>query len=253
MSGNNERDFKGVWIPKEIWLDINLTWSEKLLLVELDSLSTLEKGCFATNEYLGSFFNLSKDRISKLITSLKKKGYIETKLIYKKGSKEVDKRVITTIGYRLKCLEGIGENNHTCIGENDYTPLGENNEDINTVIINTKNISTINKTGILFEIQSLEIGEELKTKLIEFFNFRKELKKPIKTMSSINKLISSIGKTFIDESDLMECIDNSIMNGYQGVFPNKNKKTEVKKKSFAQRELERLEAEEKNKKKWRDL
>lgn len=252
MNNVNERDFKGVWIPREIWLDKNLSWSEKLLLVELDSLSTLEKGCFATNEYFGSFFNLSKDRISKLITSLKKKGYIETELIYKKGSKEVDKRLITTRGYRLKCLEGIGKNNCTPIGENDYTPIGENNEDINTSIINTKDISTINKTGILFEIQSLEIGEELKTKLMEFFNFRKEIKKPIKTMASINKLVSSVGKSFIDEADLMECIDNSIMNGYQGVFPNKNKKTEVKKKSFAQRELERIEAEEKNTK-WRKL
>jgi len=25
-----ERDFKGVWIPKEVWLDENLTWMEKL-------------------------------------------------------------------------------------------------------------------------------------------------------------------------------------------------------------------------------
>ena len=40
-----ERDFKGIWIPKEIWLDSNLTWSEKMLLVEIDSLATLEKGC----------------------------------------------------------------------------------------------------------------------------------------------------------------------------------------------------------------
>ena len=53
-----ERDFKGIWIPKEIWLDSNLTWSEKMLLVEIDSLATLEKGCIATNEYLSDFFNL---------------------------------------------------------------------------------------------------------------------------------------------------------------------------------------------------
>ena len=70
-----ERDFKGIWIPKEIWLDSNLTWSEKMLLVEIDSLATLEKGCFATNEYLSDFFNLSKDRISKLISSKIKRIY----------------------------------------------------------------------------------------------------------------------------------------------------------------------------------
>ena len=97
-----EREFKGVWIPKEIWLDDNLTWSEKMLLVEIDSLSTLEKGCIATNEYLSSFFNLSKDRISKLISSLKAKGYIEVKLIYNGDTKQIIKREITTIGYRKK-------------------------------------------------------------------------------------------------------------------------------------------------------
>lgn len=122
----------------------------------------------------------------------------------------------------------------------------------NNIINNKSSKNNYNKNDIISEIQSLEIGEELKTKLMEFFNFRKEIKKPIKTMASINKLVSSIGKSFIDETDLMECIDNSIMNGYQGVFPNKNKKSEVKKKSFAQRELERIEAEEKNTK-WRKL
>lgn len=124
-----EREFKGVWIPREIWLDDNLTWSEKMLLVEIDSLATLEKGCIATNEYLSSFFNLSKDRISKLISSLKAKGYIEVKLIYNGDTKQIIKREITTIGYRHKQLEGIVNNAERGIGEN--------NEDINTVIINT--------------------------------------------------------------------------------------------------------------------
>ena len=125
-----EREFKGIWIPKEIWLDDNLTWSEKMLLVEIDSLATLEKGCIATNEYLSSFFNLSKDRISKLISSLKAKGYIEVKLIYNGDTKQIIKREITTIGYRKKQLEGIVENNERGIVEN--------NEDINTDKINTE-------------------------------------------------------------------------------------------------------------------
>ena len=27
-----KRDFKGVWIPKDIWLAKNLSWTEKLVL-----------------------------------------------------------------------------------------------------------------------------------------------------------------------------------------------------------------------------
>ena len=33
-----KRDFKGVWIPKEIWLSTDLKVMEKLILVEIDSL-----------------------------------------------------------------------------------------------------------------------------------------------------------------------------------------------------------------------
>lgn len=126
-----ERDFKGVWIPRDIWLDNNLGWSEKLLLVEIDSLSILEKGCFATNDYFAKFFGLSKDRISKIVSNLKNKNYIEVKLIYNGETKSIDKRVITTLGYRRKQLEGIGENN--------YRGIGENNEDNNTSFNNTIN------------------------------------------------------------------------------------------------------------------
>ena len=122
-----QRDFKGVWIPKEIWLSEDLGWTEKFLLTEIDSLAE-NKECFATNEYFAQFFSLSKDRVSKLISTLSNKGYVEVKLTYKPGTKQVQKRVITTIGYRRKQLEGIGENN--------YTPIGENNEDINTLLIN---------------------------------------------------------------------------------------------------------------------
>ena len=87
-----ERDFKGVWIPKEIWLDDNLTWMEKLLLVEIDSLDA-EKGCFASNAYFGKFFNLSASRISELVTQLVNKGYVTTFLIY--DGKQVKQRVLT--------------------------------------------------------------------------------------------------------------------------------------------------------------
>jgi len=33
-----KRDFKGIWIPKEIWLNENLTLQEKVFLVEIESL-----------------------------------------------------------------------------------------------------------------------------------------------------------------------------------------------------------------------
>lgn len=116
------RDFKGIWIPKEIWLDKNLTVHEKLFLAEIDSLDNSE-GCFASNAYFADFFGVSKDRASKVISSLTEKGYITNKIIYKKDSKEIEKRVLRV---SVKTQIGIGENTDRGIGEN-YQDITKNN------------------------------------------------------------------------------------------------------------------------------
>ena len=111
------RDFRGIWIPRHIWLDKNLKPIEKILLAEIESLGGLHDGCFASNQYFADFLDLSKDRTSKLISGLKNKGYITVELSYKEGSYEVDKRIIKANPSSYFCLggsthlEGGGENN----------------------------------------------------------------------------------------------------------------------------------------------
>ena len=70
------RNFKGVWIPKEVYLDNNLSWTEKILLVEIDSLDN-EEGCFASNNYFSDFIGISPTSISTCISKLVKLGYIK--------------------------------------------------------------------------------------------------------------------------------------------------------------------------------
>jgi hypothetical protein len=98
-----DRNFKGIWIPKEIWLDKELGWIEKLFLVEIDSLDN-ENGCFASNKYFADFFDLSKVRVSNIISQLVKKGYITIQMTYKPNSKQIDKRVLkkTLLGNKTK-------------------------------------------------------------------------------------------------------------------------------------------------------
>lgn len=72
---NNERDFKGVWIPKEIWLDARLNMLEKGILAEIDSLDN-DDGCSAGNEYLASFCQCSETKVSTAIKKLIELGYI---------------------------------------------------------------------------------------------------------------------------------------------------------------------------------
>jgi len=70
------RDFKGVWIPKDIWLNPDLSIIEKVLLVEIDSLDNSDKGCFASNEYLAKFVQLSEGRLANIICDLKKRNLL---------------------------------------------------------------------------------------------------------------------------------------------------------------------------------
>ena len=88
-----ERDFKGIWIPKEIWLTEDLTMQEKLFYVEINSLDN-ESGCFAGNNHFAEFFGISKQRVSLVIKSLIEKGFVKSTIIYKKNSKQIDKRVL---------------------------------------------------------------------------------------------------------------------------------------------------------------
>lgn len=87
----NQRDFKGIWIPAEIWLDIDLTLQEKVFLAEIDSLDG-EDGCYASNDYFADFFQLSKKRVSVVINNLVKKKYIVSQLLYKNNA--IDYRIL---------------------------------------------------------------------------------------------------------------------------------------------------------------
>ena len=127
------RDFRGIWIPKEIWLSKDLSTNEKILLAEIDSLGGSSDGCFASNQYFADFFDLSKDRISRLVSGLKNKGYITVELIYKEGTCEVDKRIIKLNPYSY-FYQGV---------QNHQGGIGENTKDIT----NNYNINNNNKTS----------------------------------------------------------------------------------------------------------
>ena len=70
-----QRDFKGIWIPKEIWLSPTLSLMEKVLFVEIHSLDN-ERGCYASNRYFADFFGVSPRQIATYVASLKEKGFI---------------------------------------------------------------------------------------------------------------------------------------------------------------------------------
>lgn len=71
-----ERDFKGVWIPKTVWLDNRLNALDKVILAEIDSLDQGERGCYASNKHIADFCLCSETKVATTISKLKKLGYL---------------------------------------------------------------------------------------------------------------------------------------------------------------------------------
>ena len=144
-----KRDFKGVWIPKAVWLSKDLSLIEKCILVEIDSLDNdMERGCFASNAYFAQFFDLSESRIANILTGLKKRGYI--KQVYFDGR---------TRGLRSTFRESSFTEN----GKADLPKTGKQNtrkrEHNNTVDNKVENTSSIDIEEGFSEFKKETIGD----------------------------------------------------------------------------------------------
>ena len=103
--------YSKVILPNSILGDNRLTFLERLLLIEIMSLSKKEDYCWATNEYFKNLFGVSKQTISKSISSLSKCGYIILK--YDKKEKNNSKRVIRLSEVLKNQISGIKNNLNT--------------------------------------------------------------------------------------------------------------------------------------------
>lgn len=178
------RDFKGVWIPKEVWLNENLSIIEKCLLVEIDSLDNSERGCFASNEYLANFFKLSESRIANIISDLKKRGFINQIFFdgRQRGLRIVKSEVWFTENDKADCSKTVKlpyrkrEHNNTLNKtSNNTTNISFENPSefskFETVTIEDKQNDKVNPFTIVANLQSEK--EEKKTSAK-----RKEERKP---------------------------------------------------------------------------
>jgi hypothetical protein len=85
------RDFKGIWIPKDVWLSPKLSLMEKVLFVEIHSLDN-ERGCYASNRYFAEFFSVSERQIRTHIGTLRTKGFLSVTIHNR------NQRVIRVVG-----------------------------------------------------------------------------------------------------------------------------------------------------------
>lgn len=145
-TSENNRKFKGVWIPAEYWLDENLTIMEVVILTEIDSLDG-ENGCFASNKHFANFIGMTPAYVSKIVKHLKEKGYITVN--YKTQNK------VTVRSIRI--VKGINSSKrgiNNSLGGINYSKSGINNslDPINYSVpsntsSNTSNSNTVSNSS----------------------------------------------------------------------------------------------------------
>lgn len=123
-------------IPATVRYDKRISPNAKLLYAEITSLLKINGKCYATNGYFAKLYGVSKKSVSNWIKSLVKCGYVKTKIIYKKGSKEIEDRYIQI------CGEGMEENLPTPM-EKKVKDNNTTNVDYNNTLTESNNITPI--------------------------------------------------------------------------------------------------------------
>ena len=114
-------------IPSEVRYSTNLKDKAKLLYGEISALCNKEGYCYANNKYFADLYRVSTRTITDLISDLLREGFIQVKIDYKEGTKQISKRKIY-----------LWKKSSIPLEENFYTPLEEIFQDNN---INNNNIN----------------------------------------------------------------------------------------------------------------
>lgn len=205
-----ERDFKGVWIPKTVWLDIRLNALEKVILTEIDSLDNGERGCYASNKHIADFCQCSETKVSTAVTKLVKLGYLYIQK-FDGRQRELKSRLSNFERQTLK------EN------EADLKNVQESNTSNNTPS-NTSNKKKERKQNGYDAILANVSDTELRDLYYEYIKMRKLIKSPLTDRA----LVMLINKVHTLEPQSLErqkkLLENAITSNWKSVYPLKEDK-----------------------------
>ena len=223
----NNRDFKGVWIPKEIWLRKDLNALDKMIFDEIDSLDN-ENHCTAGNEYFAEFCQCSESKVTKTVKKLIDLGLVEQ--IHFDGRHRKLRVVKNTIESSKKYeaeSQNLQSNNIDNKQENKKNNSKEllQNQEFQFGKQKPKKESLFTKCISLLDsfIDEHNCGNNVRRKLISYLNYRISIQnRPLYTnmwKGMLNKLeeLHKEGNTY--ESIIDYCLERGYLSFYA---PNNN-------------------------------
>ena len=92
MEGDR-RGFKGVWLCAAIYESQELSPVEKLLLAEIDALTSDANACYASNAHFSNRLGITVTRVDHLLGKLTRLGYTDSKVALRDAVTRPSKRL----------------------------------------------------------------------------------------------------------------------------------------------------------------
>ena len=203
-----ERQFKGIWIPANIWLNPNMTAIDKILLADIDSFTGNKKTFYKSNETVAKELFVSVKSISRSVKKLKDLGYISIS-----GNKR-QRRIIAKGQYvfdKGQNVQDIGQNVPT---ERSKSPT------TNTTISTVTNSSTKGVTELPFSSDKFAEAWGL-------WNSQRKKKYADGGVMALKRLVKLSDN---NEVEAIEIIEYCLAQNYQGLFKEKNNDKRTSKK-----------------------
>ncbi len=155
-----KRRFRGVWIPAKLYEAKELNWTQKLLLVEIDSFSKNNLDCFVSNEHLAVFLQISESGVEKALRYLVSNGWVtrNRRVLY-----GVNRRIL-----RLTTSLDGGYEPHSGEGGN-LTQVRHTNTSTNTTTKPTKERQPSTQGGCVEYFIEIGSNEEEAAKFFDWY------------------------------------------------------------------------------------
>ena len=198
MSENHAR-FSGVFIPREVLLDQELPANAKIIFAIIQSLDN-DKGCFASNEYIGSMLGLSESSVRASISELERKNYVH--------------RVLGPDNFRTirTCTTASLAGDTRQISSD---PPPENKRPPRQKTSGYSNKKNVNRDIKTILLPPLPHGEAFASAWGDWMTYKEETKSRL-TPSVVSAQIYFL--TSLTENDAIQSIRLSIQNGWSGLF-----------------------------------
>jgi DNA-binding MarR family transcriptional regulator len=190
----------GTWVPKAVLEMVDIPLSAKVLYGLIDALDG-DEGCYASNGWIATNLALTPRQVQNLIKQLVEKGLVVR--VETEG-----KRVLRTVEKQaLLALKG-GEANFVPPTKPISSPPRNKLRTYNTEDNKEDNTNPL----------PLPHGEMFRKMWNEWNLYRRRTKKGLSGFAA-QKQLEMLGK--LTEAQAIECINRSISNDWQGLFPDK--------------------------------